>query len=107
MDQSAEVAAVLRYLSDHARADVRRLYRRNHEYRLEVFRHVPVHEGHLELVLEITDCSQTANDQRRTYTPGEVDEQPLELGDLHALVVGCCLPNQIYPLVRGEERALR
>ena len=88
-------------------ADVGGFHRRNHEHRLEVLGHVPIHERHLELVFEVAHCAKSTDVELGADLPGEVDEQPLELRDLHVFVVGGGSPNELDPFFRREQRALR
>src|SRR6185436_11338423 len=81
MHQALEIAVVLRYLAHDARADVGSLYRWHHEDRLEALRHVPVHQRHLELVLEIANRPQAADVELGADLPGEIDQETLELSD--------------------------
>src|SRR5688500_1974525 len=87
VDEIRDVASESRHLADEARADVRRIERRNHEDRLQPRGEVPVHERHLVLVLEIADGAKPADEQTRTDVAREVDEQTLELAYLDARIL--------------------
>src|SRR5438270_10298887 len=94
------------HLTYDARADVSGLHRRHHEHGLEALRHVPIHERHLKLVLEIADSAETADVERGADFFCEVDEQSLELRYFDAFVVGGSGANEIDALLSGEESLL-
>jgi hypothetical protein len=73
---------------------------------------VPVHQGHLELVLEVGHRAKPADRERRPHLAGEVDQQALEVPHLDARPlagrqVAECLTHQRRALLEGEDRRLR
>src|SRR5438045_2680234 len=88
MNQPFEVSVMLSDFAHDARADVRGLDRRDHEHSLEILRHVPVHERHLKLVLEVADRAKAADVELGADLPCEIDQQTFELRHLYMLVAG-------------------
>jgi hypothetical protein len=66
----------------------------------------PVHERHLELVLEVAHRSQAPDDHRGAHALGELRQQPVERLDRDARVAVHCVPQQGQALVHREERLL-
>ena len=77
-DRAAEREDLLR----EARAEVGVALGRHHEHGLDVRVQVPVHEGHLHLVLEVRDRTQTAHDDVGPALARVVDQQAVERLDL-------------------------
>ena len=101
------VAAVCRNLADSRRGDVCEVLARHHEERLDLGRHAPVRERHLELVLEVRVHAHAADDHARADLAAEVDEERVE--DVH-LDVGeprllHVLADHVDAVLRVEERA--
>ena len=66
----------------------------------------PVHQRHLELVLEIRHGAQPSHDRGGVVALGTLDEQPVERVDRHGRFVREDLPQQGDPLFGGERRRL-
>src|SRR5258706_12604330 len=102
MDETVQISAVLSYLAHDTRADVRGFDRRDHKHRLEILGHMPVHERHLEFILEVADRAKSTDVQLGADLLGEVYKQSLELCHLDEFVAGSGRANQIDTLFRGE-----
>ena len=67
---------------------------------------MPVHEGHLVLVLEVADGAQAADQQTGADLASEVHEEAAEGANLDPLLSLDRSLNEREPLVDGEERLL-
>jgi len=65
---------------------------------------MPVHERHLELVFEITDCTEPTDDEARPHIGGEIHQQSGEGPDLDAGLDRRRRTDERHPLVHIEER---
>jgi hypothetical protein len=74
-------------LLDQVRAEEGELEARHHIQGLHFRRELPVHERHLEFVLEVRYGPQAADDGVGPVLPGELDKQAAEGFDLHLLLV--------------------
>jgi hypothetical protein len=81
-DEAGDVAAEARDLLDEARGDELVVLAGHQEDGLDGRVEAVVHAGHLELVVEIADGAEAADDHGRVDAAGEVDEQAVEALDL-------------------------
>ena len=81
-DEALDGAAQRGDLADQVRAEERIMDVGHHEERLDVRGQVAVHQGHLELVLEVRNGPQAPDDDAGPLGPGEVDEEAVEGPDL-------------------------
>src|SRR5437764_12093358 len=105
-DRRAEAGDFL----DEARGDVRVLLVRHEEHRLDGRPELPVHERHLELVLEVRDGADAAHDAVGALAGDQVDEEPVERDDAQVRAhaeVRRRLVDHLEALLHGEERLLR
>jgi hypothetical protein len=108
-DRRHEVAhppAELEDLLHEPRGDVRVALRRHHEHGLDPGVEPAVHQGHLELVLEVRDGAKPADDDARPHPARVVHEEPGERVDLHPRVAAVGLADDPHPLLDGEEGLL-
>ena len=77
---------------------------RHDEERFQVAVELVVYRRHLELVLEVRDCSQTLDDRRRSDLMREVDEQTVEGHDANVVEIAGCLLRKRHALLKGEQR---
>ena len=98
--------AELEDLLHEPRREVRVALGRHHEDGLDARVQAPVHERHLELVLEVGDRAEAAHDDRRAPTLLRVvDEQAGEGVDAAPAVPPVGLADDLHPLLDREERA--
>src|SRR5438093_1459758 len=67
---------------------------------------MPVHQRHLEFVLEIADGAETADDERSTDLLREIDEKAVEFLYLNPFVVADVVADERHPLLEREQRTL-
>ena len=67
----------------------------------------PVHQRHLELVLEVAHRAEAAHHHRRPDSLGELGQQPFERLERHPRLVAHRGPQHVEPLVHRKERLLR
>src|SRR5262245_12852259 len=91
---------------DEARGDVRVPLVGHHEHRLHRLAELPVHQRHLELVLEVRDGTQPAHDAIRLLALDEVDSEAVERGDAHAVHARRALVDELEALLDREQRRL-
>src|SRR5437773_9570754 len=77
-DELLDVPAERGDLLDEARREERQVLGGHEEDGLERRVEAPVHERHLELVLEVRQRAQAAKDERRAPLAGVVDQEPAE-----------------------------
>src|SRR2546421_7157473 len=92
---------------DEARGDVRVLLVRHEEHRLDGRPELPVHQRHLELVLEVRDGADTAHDAVGALARDQVDQEPVERDDAEVAEPGCRLVDHLEALLDREQRLLR
>jgi hypothetical protein len=85
----------------------RYLSERREEQRLDARRELAVHAGELELVLEVRDRPQAAQDHLAGILLHELRQQPAEARHLHVLVRLQHFLGELHALVEREERPLR
>ena len=106
MHQPADLAAEARDLPHQARAQVREVHRRDQEDRFERRVQPPVHQRHLELVLEVAHRPQPSDDDGGADPLGELGEQAVERLDGDPRVAADRLPQHAEALLHREERLL-
>ena len=84
-----DITAQAGNLAHEGAADELVLVRRRHEHGLDIGHQVPVHSGHLELVLEVAHRAQPAHDDLAAELDDEVAQQPAERRDLDVRVGRC------------------
>src|SRR5262245_39025697 len=102
--EPANLAAEAEHFLNQTRAQIRVLLRRHHEHRLERRLQMPIHERHLELVLEIRYCAETANQRAGPPPAGVLDEQPVEGVHFDVRVLAEHLSNDLDALLGGKQR---
>src|SRR6266481_3869721 len=110
-DEMRNVAAEGTDLLDKPRRDELKAVRGHQKDGLDLGVEPGVHAGHLELVFEIRDRAQPAEDHVRPNRLGEVDQEGVEGAHLDALGVavlemGDLVADDLDPLVGCEQRAL-
>src|SRR5439155_26111256 len=65
-----------------------------------------VHQGHLELALEVRHGAEATNDHPGTDLPGKADRQPVKGADLDRWPFAEAVADHANPLLSGEERLL-
>src|SRR5699024_8504274 len=103
-DQARHVTVVLGDLAHEAGGKERVLRVRRHEHRLHT-RESVVHLGDLELVVEVTDRTQAANDGLDAVLPAEVDKESVELGHPDVAELGDAFLQHVQFLRNGEQAA--
>jgi hypothetical protein len=81
MDEVADVASQAGDLTDQAGAEKREVDRRDEEDCFEPGVQLPVHQGHLEFILEVAHCTKASNDDRGTDLAGEVRQQAVSIAN--------------------------
>src|SRR5216683_5589340 len=111
-DEMRDVAAQFADLLDETRGDELVAVGGHQEHGLDVRVEAGVYAGHLELVFEIGDRAQAAQDDAGTDRLGEMHQQGVERLDLDPLgvtvfEVAHLVAYDLDPLVGREQRALR
>src|SRR3989454_5379779 len=92
---------------DQARRDVRVLLVRHQEHRLDRAPELPVHQRHLELVLEIGDGADPPHDAVGPFACHQVDQKPVERDDAKVAQLRGGLVDHLESFFHREERLLR
>jgi hypothetical protein len=95
-----------RNLFNQTRTEVRELFNWSQEDSLQSGFQFPVHQGHLEFELEVTDGAQAANDRVGFVVQREFDKEPLEFDDFYIPQVANAFREQEEPLLNAEEGTL-
>ena len=104
--ETADRAAETEHFFDQPRAGVGVLLGRHQKHRFQIVIQPPVHQRHLELVLEVRDGTQAADQRLRAFAPRVVDEQSIEGVHLDVVPVAEHLADHRHALVDREERRL-
>src|ERR1041385_1613833 len=105
--EARDVAPQAHDFLHQARADVKMILPGHHEERLDAGRELAVHHRHLELVLEVRDRAQPANDDLCAGFFCVFNEQPVETLGLDAVAESFeNLADHLQPLVEIEEGAV-
>src|SRR5499426_3639571 len=92
---------------DQPRRDVRVLLVWHQEHGLHGAAQLPVHQRHLELVLEIGDGADAPHDAVGALARDQVDQQSVEGHDAKVAEVRGGVVDHLEPLLHREERLLR
>src|SRR4026209_1001390 len=96
------------HLFDEARGDVGVPLVRHHEHGLHGVAELAVHEGHLELVLEVGHRAQAAHHAVGALALDQIDQEPVERRDAHPAHPDArrALVDQLQALLRAEQGLL-
>lgn len=105
-NEAAHLSAQPGYLLHYARVEVEILVPRHQENGFNLFSQRPVHQGHLELSLEVADGAQALDDNLRPLASSEINQQPAEAFHLDIFQVGARLSQHLLPFGHREKRCL-